>query len=351
MQLCRSDVEIVGQKCSSRGREPTDSKVQKVLNWPPPQNVTDVRGFLGLCGTVRIWIKDYSLIARPLVDLTRKRVECRWGEAQEEAFQRLKELVTSTPALRPIDYHCERPVVLSVDSSKYGIGFILSQLDEQGRKVPARYGSLPLNSVQANYAQSKLELYGLMRALWEYRIFILGVENLIVEVDAASIKGMLNRPHIQGSPMNRWIEAILTFDFELVHVPGERHKGPDAVSRRGFTPEEEAAGLVPSTWIDDVALLVQTEKKEEKQIVETTGTQVLLSMKGGVGEGARPNHAISCDTQSTRGDDKEREEQVCTAGRTILYPRFEHVQEAERNASTKGDIPSSTEKGNSGAIT
>src|ERR1700760_129380 len=80
--------------------------------------------------------------------------------------------------------------------------------------------------------------------------------------------------------MNRWIEAITTFDFELVHVPGERHKGPDALSRRGFTPEEEAEGLVPTTWIDDVALLIQRQKRRP---ANTGGSvreaQVLMSLK------------------------------------------------------------------------
>ena len=276
MQLCQSDVEIVGQKCSREGREPTDTKIQKIVNWPTPRNVTDVRGFLGLCGTVRIWIQDYSLIARPLVDLTRKLVEYNWRAAQEEAFQELKSLITSAPALRPIDYRCDRPVVLSVDTSIHGIGFVLSQHDEKGRKVPARYGSLPLTEVQARYGQSKLELYGLMRALWHYRIFIVGVHQLIVEVDAASIKGMLNRPDIQASAhINRWIEAILMFDFELVHVPGEKHKGPDALSRRGFTPEEEAAELEPLVWIDDVALLVEKKYVHERE----QGKKVLMTIR------------------------------------------------------------------------
>ena len=267
MQLCQPEVEIVGQKCSSKGREPTDAKVQKIWDWPRPKNVTQVRGFLGLCGTVRIWIENFSMIARPLVDLTRKDEEFVWGDDQEEAFRELKDFVTSAPALMPIDYRCDRPVVLSVDTSIHGIGFILSQCDEYGRKVPARYGSLPLTEAQSNYGQSKLELYGLMRALWHYRIFIVGVERLIVEVDALCIQGMLNRPDVQASAhVNRWIEAVLMFDFELVHVPGVKHKGPDALSRRGFTEEELKEDLTPITWIDDVALLVQAERRvTEKQ--------------------------------------------------------------------------------------
>lgn len=114
---------------------------------------------------MRIWIKDYSQIAKPLVDLTRKGADYIWGPAQRKAFQLLKKLITSAPALKPINYRCGRQVYLSVDTSVHGIGFILSQDDEQGRRSPARYGSLPLSKAQAKYPQCKLELYGLLRAL------------------------------------------------------------------------------------------------------------------------------------------------------------------------------------------
>ena len=70
MQLARFEVDIVGQQCSCEGQKPTDTRAQRIKDWPTPANLTEVRGFLGLCGTVRIWIKDYSQIARPLVLLT-----------------------------------------------------------------------------------------------------------------------------------------------------------------------------------------------------------------------------------------------------------------------------------------
>ena len=68
-------------------------------------------------------------------------------------------------------------------------GIILSQYDEKGRKQPAQYGSLPMNEHDALYSQPKLELYGLYRALRHFRLYIIGVKNLIVEVDAKYIKG------------------------------------------------------------------------------------------------------------------------------------------------------------------
>ena len=260
MQLCKSEVEIVGHKCSSKGREPIDARVRSVLEWPTPKNLTEVRGFLGLCGTVRIWIEDFSLITRPLVDLTRKDQDFIWGPAQEEAFQQLKHLVTSAPAVKPIDYHSDRPVYLSVDTSIHGVGFILSQENANGKRAPARYGSLPLKGVETRYGQSKLELYGLFKALHEYRGHIIGAKNLIVEVDASSIKGMLEHPDIQASAViNRWIQGILQYDFKLVHVPAYKHKGPDALSRRPFEEEDYSEDSESDFWVDEIALLTQIQ--------------------------------------------------------------------------------------------
>ena len=239
MQLCRTEVEIVGQKCSRDGRNPTNTRHQRITDWPTPANVSEVCGFLGLCGTVRIWIKDYSQIARPLVHLTRKGEEFLWGDAQEQAFQHLKTLVTSAPALRPINYECNQPVILSVDTSIHGIRFVLSQLDEDGKRIPARYGSLPLPEVAQRYGQSKLELYGLFRALKHFAIFLEGAPKLRVEVDSSSIFGMLKNPEAKWeSPLNRWIREIWGYRFKLVHIPGIQHRASDALSRRRYTPAD-----------------------------------------------------------------------------------------------------------------
>ena len=77
------------------------------------------------------------------------------------------------------------------------VGIILSQLDENGRKRPARYGSLPFLGVESRYAQSKLELYGLYRATRHFHLYIIGAKNLIMEVDTKYIKGMLTEPDLQ----------------------------------------------------------------------------------------------------------------------------------------------------------
>src|SRR6266481_5550502 len=144
-QVTQPENTIVGQKLMYDGQLPDTSRISKILKWPIPQNKTEVCGFLGLCGTVRIWIKDYSLKARPLTEITRNQVTFEWTTRRQNAFNILKEAMSSPPVLQPIDYSSDRPVILSVDSCPIATGIILSQIDDQGHKCPAWYGSLPMN--------------------------------------------------------------------------------------------------------------------------------------------------------------------------------------------------------------
>jgi len=129
--------------------------------------------------------------------------------------------------------------------SVIAVGFILAQRDAEGRRRPAKFGSIAWNERISKYSQSKLELYGLFRALNVTKLWLIGVKKLVVEMDAQYIKEMLNKPDLHpNAAMNRWIAAILMFDFELVYVPGTKHKGPDGLSRRRVADsKEEGEGI------------------------------------------------------------------------------------------------------------
>jgi len=256
-QLCCPCVLILGQECHPDGRSPDHGKVKKILDWPPLAMPKDVRSFLGLCGTVCIWIANYSLLARPLINLYRKDTPFIWDTPQEDTFNALKITVSSAPSLHPINYSTDLPVVLSVDTSYIAIGFILSQYNESGHKCPAHYGSLPINEHESRYSQPKLELYGLFHVLHHYHLFLYGVKNLHVEVDAKYIKGMLNDPDLQpNATINHWIKGILLFNFKLIHVAAARHQGPDVLSRSQPTEEEiedgERDAEDAGEWLEDL---------------------------------------------------------------------------------------------------
>ena len=251
--LCVPEISILGHKCNQDGRIPDDSHVAKVLNWPICKNLTDVRGFLGVCNLLRIFIKDYAKKANTLNKLTRKNAKFEMGTEQLEAMEVLKREIANVPVLKPLDYKSGRPVYLAVDSSNIAVGWILFQEDENGKHHPVRYGSRTWKEHESCYSQSKLELFGLMIALKAVRPYVIGIKNLKVEVDAEYLKGMLNNPkETPNATLNRWVAIIKMFDFELIHIPADKHKALDGLSRRTPLPRDKEEVHIDGLeeWID-----------------------------------------------------------------------------------------------------
>lgn len=231
--------EILGHVCSYEGRVADKARVQAIRDWPVPTTVSEVRAFLGTCGVLRMFIKNYTIIARPLIHLTRKDVPFEFGPDQIRCFETLKDVVANCPAIRPVDYNSEEPVILAVDSCANGVGFILLQVGRDKKRHPCRFGSITFSERESRYSQAKLELYGLFRALKQTRVYTIGAKNLVVEMDAKFIKGMLSSPSLHpNDAVSRWVSAILIFNFTLVHVPADKHTGADGLSRRPRAPED-----------------------------------------------------------------------------------------------------------------
>jgi len=99
--LMQRNITFLGSVISEDRIEPDPSKVEAVVSWPKPENLTEVRGFVALAGYYRRHIQHFSEIARPLHLLTKKDVKFQWGDEQETAFQKLKQCLVSAPATRP----------------------------------------------------------------------------------------------------------------------------------------------------------------------------------------------------------------------------------------------------------
>ena len=238
MSIVFSIVEfiIVGQTCNYDGCIPDESKVSKIHDWPPCETKTEVQGFLGTAGTVHIWIKDFAAISRPLVHLTKKDVPFVWGELEQSSMDTLKSAILSSPAIRPLDYSSSNEVILAVDSSHIAVGYILSQVDDNAKRHPARFSPIMWNDRESRCSQAKLELYSLFRALRPVKVWIIGVKNFTVEVNTQYFKGMLNNPDIQpNASMNCWLAGIQTFDFKLRHISASVRRSSPRTAKRPRT--------------------------------------------------------------------------------------------------------------------
>ncbi|KAJ2923743.1 hypothetical protein H1R20_g13351, partial [Candolleomyces eurysporus] len=250
-QVAVPEAVIIGHLCCYKGQKALPDCVQKIVDWPTPKDVTGVCGFMGVVGTLRMFIRDLAVHTEPLIHLVRRKVPFHFGREQIDAMETLKEMVQTCSAIRPIDYKSNNEVILAVDSSNIAVGYILSQMGDDGLRYPSQYGSITWNGTERRYSQSKIKLFGLFRALKDVRIYIIGVQNLVVEVDARYIKGMINNPDIQpNATINRWIAGILLFHFKLCHVPARLHTAADGLSRRDPSPTDPIADNDYDEWID-----------------------------------------------------------------------------------------------------
>jgi hypothetical protein len=117
--FCTDHVVFLSFVVSGKGIEVDETKVKVIKDWPTPTNVSQIRSFHGLAGFYRRFVKDFSTIAAPLNELTKKVVEFKWGSSQENAFQELKKRLTETPLLVLPDF--TKTFEVECDASGIGI--------------------------------------------------------------------------------------------------------------------------------------------------------------------------------------------------------------------------------------
>ena len=117
-QFEQKKVEFLGVILKKETVQMDPTKTKGIADWKTPQNLKDVCAFLGFTGFYRYFIPNYSKIARPLIELTKKAVPFHWDEAQLKAFETLKSLMCSHPVLKQPNY--AKPFFLSTDASAYG---------------------------------------------------------------------------------------------------------------------------------------------------------------------------------------------------------------------------------------
>ncbi|GFS60296.1 retrovirus-related Pol polyprotein from transposon 17.6 [Trichonephila clavipes] len=171
--------------------KPSPTKTLAVRKFPGPTTIKQVQSFLGLTGYFRKYTKDYSKIAKPLSDLTRKKNLFVFGTQQKEAFEKLKKIMSEGQILHLYKYG--RKTELHTDACKQGYGAILLPEAEDGKLHPVYYMSKKTNTAEEKYDSYELEVLAIINALKKFRVYLLGQHFKIATDCSAFQKAMQKR--------------------------------------------------------------------------------------------------------------------------------------------------------------
>lgn len=207
-------------------------KVQAITSMSHPNNVSELKSFIGMINFYGKFIKNLSTHLSPLYSLLKKGKHWIWGTEQKLAFNKVKELLCSTNVLVHFDMECES--VLVVDASSKGLGAVLSQRRGPGSvEQVVAYASRSLTSHEINYSQIHKEALAIIFAVDKFHQYLFG-RKFILRTDHKPLVSIFGQnigiPSAAASRLQRWAIKLSAYDFEIEYIKTDSNTA-DALSR------------------------------------------------------------------------------------------------------------------------
>lgn len=225
--FAQRSIEYLGYIASADGISPGKTKTKAIEHFPTPTNVKDVQSFIGLCSYFRRFVRNFSIIARPLYDLTKKEAMFNFDKNCQLAFEKLKNLLTTSPIL--CIYDPSKETELHTDASALGFGAILMQRQSDERMHPVAYFSRASSPTEAKYHSYVLETLAIYHALERFRVYLEGIQFAVV-TDCNSLVQATEKKELNRS-IAKWLCEFMRYDFTVRHRHGTNMAHVDALSR------------------------------------------------------------------------------------------------------------------------
>jgi hypothetical protein len=181
-------------------------------------------------------VKGFSKIALPLNRLLTKDVPFKWTNDCQNAFDKLKQALTTTPVLSYPDFN--KPFILSSDASNMAIGYVLSQIGDDEKEHVIAYGGRALNSAEKAYSVTEQEMLALISAVTHFRVYLLN-NHFTVYTDHKALTWLTTIKHTNNR-LIRWVLKLQEYSFDVKHRPGIKHQNSDALSRKQYPETSES---------------------------------------------------------------------------------------------------------------
>lgn len=224
--FCCSNVKFLGHILTPEGIAVDPSKVQAIVERKEPRNVKELISFIQTCSWYRRFVNGYAEIARPLTNLTKKSAIWKWEKSEKDAFDSLKQALTTPPILRQAVDNIRFSI--RTDASAYALGPVLLQGEGQ-EEHPIEYSSRLLSSAERNYSTTEREALALVWACNQFRGYIEGGEVRLL-TDHQPLKWLLSIKSPTGR-LARWGLQIHHYNFSIEYIPGKTNATADMLSR------------------------------------------------------------------------------------------------------------------------
>lgn len=234
------------------------SKIAAMVQWPVPQTVTELRGFLGLTGYYRHFVKHYGLIAKPLTQLLRKKQFC-WSSEAQHAFDKLKQAMVTTPVLALPNFN--ETIEVEIDASDVGIGEVLMQ---KGR--PIAFLSKALWESHKHMSIYEKEFLALIMAGESWRQYLQRQE-FVIRTNHKSL-AYLTEQNLHSEMQRKAMTRLMGLQFKVVYRKGKENMAVDALSRVGHLMALWAVSQAQPQWLQTVVNSYITDSKAQELLTQ-----------------------------------------------------------------------------------
>ena len=310
----------LGHVIDEEGIHPTDDKVMAIKNAPVPQNVQQLRSYLGLIHYYHNFLSNISSLLAPLHELTRLDTEWKWGTIHQKAFEQSKALLSSSKVLA--HYDPQLPIIVSSDASAYGIGSVLSHRMPDGSEKPVAFASRSLSPAEKKYAQLEKEALALIFGVTKFHKYLCG-RSFTLQSDHRPLLGLLKQDRVisamASARIQRWALTLSNYEYKLEYMPGSRISHADCMSRLPL-PDAPSHVPVPQEVVLALSTLDETPINSD-QIEKWTSTDPVLSqVRRFVEQGWSDQTPPEFDCYRHRKDELSVKQGVLFWGASVIIP-------------------------------
>ena len=221
------EVTYIGHKLTPDGVKPDEQKVTAIKEMPPPEDRKGVERLIGTVNYLAKFIPNMSTITKPIRELLKSDVEFQW-----EAFQKINEILTEAPVLAY--YDVKKPVTVTCDASKSGLGVTLLQ-----DAKPVAYASRALTDAETRYAQIEKELLAVVFAFERFNQYTYA-RPVEVETDHKPLVSIVKKALTAAPPrLQRMLLRLQRYEFNMKYKPGKEMVIADTLSQAYLTSQME----------------------------------------------------------------------------------------------------------------